>query len=155
MATAAKWTLQFRRLTKPSTGIRSRFMRQLYCTVAIPKFTYAADVWYTPVMRGPQQAKATGSVGATKRLASIQRIAITTISGMLCTTATCQDEPMLHTFQFPHPLHISIVCDSLMIHTDYFYECKVPHTRSHFHTQPKSEECGMCHCDGIISFVHP
>ena len=67
----------------------------------------------------------------------------------------CQDEPMLHTVQFPHPLHISIVCDSLMIHTDYFHECKVPHTRSHFHSQPKLEECGMCHCDGIISFVHP
>ena len=46
MATAAKWTLQFRHLTKPSTGIRSRFMRQLYCAVAIPKFMYTADVWY-------------------------------------------------------------------------------------------------------------
>ena len=66
----------------------------------------------------------------------------------------CQDEPMLHTVQFPHPLHISIVCNSLLIHTDYFHECKVLHTHSHFHTQPKSEECGMCHCNGIISFVH-
>ena len=66
----------------------------------------------------------------------------------------CQDEPVLHTVQFPHPFHISIVHDSLMIHTDYFHECKVPRTLSHFHTRPKSEECGMCHCDGIISFVH-
>ena len=85
-ATAAKWTLQFCRLTKLSTGIRSRFMRQLYCTVAIPKFTYAADIWYMPVMCGLQQAKATGSAGATIRLASIQHIAITAISGTLCTT---------------------------------------------------------------------
>ena len=53
-ATAAKWTLQFRCLTKPSASIRSRFMRQLYFAVAIPKFTYAADIWYTPVMHGSQ-----------------------------------------------------------------------------------------------------
>ena len=66
----------------------------------------------------------------------------------------CQDEPMLRTVQFPHPLHISIVRDSLLIRTDYFHECKVLHTHSHFHTQPESEECGMCHCDGIIPFVH-
>ena len=87
-ATAAKWTLQFHCLTKPSTGIRSRFMRQLYCAVAIPKFTYTADIWYAPVICRSQQAKATRSVGVTKRLASIQHMAITAILGALHTTAT-------------------------------------------------------------------
>ena len=48
-AAAAKWTLQFCRLTRPSTGIRPKFMRQLYCAVVIPRFTYMADVWYVPV----------------------------------------------------------------------------------------------------------
>ena len=88
VAKAAKWTLQFRRLTRPSTGIRPKFMRQLYCVVAIPRFTYAADVWYAPVSHGAQGTRATGSVGATKWLESIQRIAITAISGALCTMAT-------------------------------------------------------------------
>ena len=108
MATAAKWMLQFRHLTKLSTSIRSRFMRQLYCAVAIPKFTYAADVWYVPVMRGLQRAKATRSVGATKRLASIQHMAITTISGMLHTTA--MDVMEAHANVMPIELLMHKVC---------------------------------------------
>ena len=60
---AAKWTLCFHRLTKPSFSIRARFMRQLYCTVAVPRFTYTVDVWYTPVTRGTRGTKASGSVG--------------------------------------------------------------------------------------------
>ena len=70
-ATAAKWMLQFCQLTKLSTSIRSMFMRQLYCTVAVPRFMYAADIWYVPVIHGSQGKKATGSVGAMKWLASI------------------------------------------------------------------------------------
>ena len=79
-AKAAKWTLQFCRLTRPSTGIRPKFMRQLYCAVAIPRFTYAADVWYAPVSHGAQSTRATRSVGAMKQLESIQHIAVTAIS---------------------------------------------------------------------------
>ena len=67
-AKAAKWTLQFFRLTRPSTGIRPKFMRQLYCAVTIPRFTYAAGVWYMPASHGAQGAWATRSVGATKWL---------------------------------------------------------------------------------------
>jgi hypothetical protein len=51
IAKAAKWTLLFHRLAKPSTGVRAKLMRQLYHAVAIPKFTYAADVWFPPVQR--------------------------------------------------------------------------------------------------------
>ena len=36
------------RLTKPSTGVRARLMRQLYLSVALPKITYGIDIWYTP-----------------------------------------------------------------------------------------------------------
>ena len=107
-ATAAKWTLQFRRLMRPSTSIRSKFMRQLYCAVAIPKFTYAADVWYTPVIQTTQGTKATGSVGATKHLESIQCIMVTTISGTLRTTAT--DIMEAHTNLPPVELLMHRVC---------------------------------------------
>ena len=41
---ATKWILQFRRLTKPSTGVNAKLMRQLYLSVAIPKMTYGLDV---------------------------------------------------------------------------------------------------------------
>ena len=108
MATAAKWMLQFRRLTRPSTGIRPKFMRQLYCAVVIPRFTYVANVWYAPVTRPMQGTKATGSVGATKRLASIQCIAVTAISGALRSTAT--DVMEAHTNLPPVELLMHRVC---------------------------------------------
>jgi hypothetical protein len=47
-ANATKWILQYRRLTRPSTGVGSKLMRQLYLSVALPKITYGLDVWYTP-----------------------------------------------------------------------------------------------------------
>ena len=87
MGTAAKWMLCFRRLTKPAFGICSRFMRQLYYAVAVPRFTYAADIWYAPVTRAVPDARASGSVGATKRLESIQCMAVMAITGALHTTA--------------------------------------------------------------------
>ena len=62
-------------------------MRQLYCTVGVPRFTYAADVWYTPVTRGTRGTKASGSVGVTRQLTSVQHIAVTAITGALRTTA--------------------------------------------------------------------
>ena len=58
--TAAKWMLCFHRLMKLSFGIRSRFMWQLYYAVVAPRFTYAADVWYAPITRATQGAKASG-----------------------------------------------------------------------------------------------
>ena len=48
IANATKWILQFRWLTKPSTGVKAKLMRQLYLSVAIPKMTYGLDIWYTP-----------------------------------------------------------------------------------------------------------
>jgi hypothetical protein len=88
IAKAVKWTLLFRRLSKPSTGIRAKYMRQLYTAVAIPKFTYAADIWFTPVRRLAGRKKATGSVGVVRKLTSVQRIATIAITGAMKTTAT-------------------------------------------------------------------
>ena len=83
-------------------------MRQLYCAVAVPRFTYAADIWYAPVSRATPGAKATGSAGVTKRLESIQRIAVTAISGVLCTTAT--DVMEAHTNLPPVELLMHRIC---------------------------------------------
>ena len=41
-------------------------MRQLYQAVAVPKFTYAANVWFTPITRAPGHAKASGSVSVAR-----------------------------------------------------------------------------------------
>ena len=88
IAKAVKWTLLFCRLSKPLTGIHAKYMRQLYSTVAILKFTYAADIWFTPVQRHVGKKKATGSVGVVRKLTSVQRIATIAITGAMKTTVT-------------------------------------------------------------------
>ena len=63
-------------------------MHQLYQAVAAPTFTYAADIWFTPITQAPGCAKASGSVGAARWLESIQRITVTAITGRLHMTVT-------------------------------------------------------------------
>ncbi|KAF8528552.1 hypothetical protein JB92DRAFT_2663854, partial [Gautieria morchelliformis] len=89
VAKAAKWTLLARRLTKPSTGVCAvMIFKQLYSAVAIPKFMYAADVWYTPVQKNRGEGRATGSVGVVRKLTSVQRMATIAITGVMCTTTS-------------------------------------------------------------------
>jgi ribonuclease HI len=108
VAKAAKWTLLFRRLTRPSTGVRMGLMRQLYCAVAIPKFSYAADVWYTPIHRPEGKKKARGSVSVVRKLTSLQRIATIAITGAMRTTAT--DTLEVHANIMPVELLLLNVC---------------------------------------------
>lgn len=58
-ASATKWIMQFKHLTRPLTGISSKLMRQLYLSVAIPKLTYRADVWFTPPLTNRQERQTT------------------------------------------------------------------------------------------------
>jgi ribonuclease HI len=88
IANATSWILQFRRLTKPYTGVSAKLMRQLYMAVAIPKMTYGAEVWYTPPIKPIGAARNAGSVGALKGLQKTHRIAILAINGALRTTLT-------------------------------------------------------------------
>lgn len=74
-------------------------MRQLYLTVAVPAFTYAADVWYTGIRKPPGALKASGSVAVTKKLVTIQRRAAKHITGALSTTAG--DVLDTHAYLFP------------------------------------------------------
>src|SRR6266481_7089330 len=48
-AKATKWSLCTRQLARPATGVSPRQMRQLYQAVAVPSFTYAADIWFMPI----------------------------------------------------------------------------------------------------------
>jgi hypothetical protein len=82
-ANATKWVLQFRRLTKPTTGVNAKLMRQLYLAVALPKITYGIDIWYTPPFKPAGQTRNAGSVGALHNLKKIQRMAMLAITGTL------------------------------------------------------------------------
>ncbi|KNZ74017.1 hypothetical protein J132_08671 [Termitomyces sp. J132] len=62
-------------------------IHQLYNTVAVPAFMYAADVWYTGVSLSSNGRCCTGSVAASKKLNTAQCHAAKTIMGALSTTA--------------------------------------------------------------------
>ena len=82
-ANATKWILQFRRLTKPSTGIRPKLMRQLYKVVALPKMTYGIDTWYMPPNKHEGHARNSGSVSALRNSQKIQHMAALAITRTL------------------------------------------------------------------------
>ena len=83
IANTTNWILQFRRLTKPSTGVKAKLMRQLYLSAAIPKMTYRLDVWYTPPNKLLGAKQNQDLVSALRGLQKAHRIASLAICGML------------------------------------------------------------------------
>jgi len=82
------WINLVRRLARTSTGISAKGMRQLYTAIAIPKMSYAAEVWYTlPHKANESSKKRTGAVKFTQKLTSAQRRATITMLGAMRTTA--------------------------------------------------------------------
>jgi hypothetical protein len=61
-------------------------VRQLYNTIAVPTFTYAADVWYTGTHKPGNSSKKWGSIAVTNKLVSVQRRVAKLITGSLSTT---------------------------------------------------------------------
>ncbi|KAF5386185.1 hypothetical protein D9615_002532 [Tricholomella constricta] len=103
-----KYALMFKCITRPSTGIKPDFMEQLFTAVAVPKFTYAADVWYTPIRRKPRNKRDSGSVGPAKQLAKIQRLALIAITGSMRSAPT--DALELHADLLPVDLLMDKIC---------------------------------------------
>ena len=56
--------------------------------MAIPKITYAADVWFTPIQSPPGAKRCLGSVGAANWLTRVQRQAAIAVTGCFRTTTT-------------------------------------------------------------------
>ncbi|KAF7773567.1 hypothetical protein Agabi119p4_5734 [Agaricus bisporus var. burnettii] len=108
VAKATKWVLLFKRLARPALGISQKLMRQLYLGVAIPKMTYAIDVWYEPPYLKEGAKKRTGSVKALKKLTSLQRIAAIAITGGLRTTPN--DILDAHAGLLPCHLQLELTC---------------------------------------------
>jgi hypothetical protein len=88
VANATNWVMQFRRLTRLSTGLSVKLMRQLYISVAIPKMTYALDVWYTPPTKPLGHRRSVGSVGVLRQMVKLQRTASLGIIGGMKSTPT-------------------------------------------------------------------
>jgi hypothetical protein len=103
-----KWTLQLKRLTRPSTGISPGLMGRLYLGVALPKMTYAASVWYTPPFKNEHSLHRLGNVGFAKALGRVQRVAVIAITGAMKTMAT--DVAELHANLMPIDLLLEKEC---------------------------------------------
>ena len=98
-ANATTWIMQYRRLTKPSTGVKPKLMRQLYISISLPKITYSLDTWYTPPSKQEGHHKNIGSITALCNLQKTQCIATLAITGMLRTSPN--DLVNIHTNLFP------------------------------------------------------
>lgn len=85
---ATKWVMLFKRITKPSTGVQLKLMRQLYLSVGVPKMTYALDTWYTPPHRLLGMKRNSGSVAVLRQMTKIQCMATIAMTGALRSTAT-------------------------------------------------------------------
>ena len=105
---ASKWILAFCRLARPASGLQAKLMRQLYSTVAIPKLTYMADMWFTPVHKREGHARSSRSVGVTRKISSLQRLVALAITGALRTMAT--DVLDLHAGSLPVNLLLRKIC---------------------------------------------
>ncbi|EUC60825.1 reverse transcriptase from transposon X-element protein, putative, partial [Rhizoctonia solani AG-3 Rhs1AP] len=85
LAKGQKWAGQLNRLARMSYGTSARTARRLYLSIAVPRFTYAADVWFTPVS-ATSGGRKSGSVGFANRLARIQSTAARAILGAMRST---------------------------------------------------------------------
>ena len=112
-ANSTKWILQYCRPTRPSTGVKSKLMRQLHIAVALLKITYGLDVWYTPPTKPTGYTKNTGSVGALRNLQKTQRLATTAITGTLRSAPT--DLLDAHSGLLPMELVLMKACHRAMI----------------------------------------
>ncbi|KAF8234869.1 hypothetical protein L208DRAFT_1009994, partial [Tricholoma matsutake] len=72
IASATWWLFQVSRLSHISGGMPPSRVHQLYNMVAIPAFTYAADIWYTGIHSSPSMKKRLGSILITNKLISVQ-----------------------------------------------------------------------------------
>ena len=112
-ANATKWILQYRRLTRPSTGVKAKLMRQLYLAVALPKITYGIDIWYTPPTKAAGCTKNTGSAGALRNLQKAQRMATLAITGTLRTSPN--DFVDIHARVLPMELALLKACHNAVV----------------------------------------
>ena len=88
IAKATKWVLASHCLARPAASISPRQMHQLYQAVAVPSFTYAADVWFTSICRDSGDERFRGSIGTVCQLATVQCMATVAVMAALCTSAS-------------------------------------------------------------------
>jgi hypothetical protein len=81
---AVKWTMAFKHFARAAVGIQMNEGQKLYNVVAVPKITYAADLWYQSKMNSTgNNPLGFGPIMLTRQLKAIQRQAAISIMGSL------------------------------------------------------------------------
>ncbi|KNZ80714.1 hypothetical protein J132_04803 [Termitomyces sp. J132] len=93
-ASTTWWTIQIARLFCISGGMPPHHICQLYNTVVVLAFTYAADIWYTSI----QRQRHSGSVAVMKELLSVQQRAAKIVTGVLSTAAALVTAQQIHNY---------------------------------------------------------
>ena len=94
------WSMQIRRLARPTWGLTPGNTRRLYISVAIPRILYAIDVWCVPPYAEEQRQR--GTVKVTRQLAAIQKSGALAITGGMRTST--EDALDATAFLLPTPM---------------------------------------------------
>ena len=108
LAKGQAWIQRFRRLARPSQGIRGKMVRMLYLGIAVPSMLYAADIFLSPLRKGTNPKRAKGSVGHIRHLARVQRAAAIMITGGMWSSPT--DVLDNHAELLPFHLLVDKIC---------------------------------------------
>ena len=111
------WIIQFGRLSRASKGIATKYMRQLYIAVALPRMLYAADIFLPPMAADPTRGgdkRRRGGQATLTKLTSVQRKAAIAISGAMSTTAG--DAAEIHAGLLPMRLYVSATQHQAALH---------------------------------------
>jgi ribonuclease HI len=138
IAKGMKYVLQIWHLSRPTNGISVKLMRQLYITVAIPKFTYGADIWFCPIYKEDSNVLQRGSMGIANHLAKVKHIAMLSITGAMRSTAT--DTLNAHANLLPTGLMLLRVCHQAALCLATLPECHplskhLKHIAHHYNIQ--------------------
>ena len=72
LTAASFWVSRIWWLAKSASGVSTSGIKQLYNTVAVPRLTYGAEVWYTPLHRPTSSRNMHSSVKVTNKLCTAQ-----------------------------------------------------------------------------------
>jgi hypothetical protein len=113
IAKGTAYAIQLKHLSSSSMGIPMSLMRQLYTAVAVPKMLYTIDVWFRPIYTSSTDIMQPGSKGAARKLESVQRIALLSITGAMHTSPTDLLEILSNIWPISH--HIQNLCQQAAI----------------------------------------
>jgi hypothetical protein len=113
LAKGMAYILQLKRLSSTSFGIPVTLMKRLYLAVALPKTLYAVDVWIRPIYKNENKGLTPGSKGVIRKLNSIQRTAMLSITGAMHTSPTDSLKILSNTWPLSH--HIQNLCHQVAL----------------------------------------